>query len=223
MNSQGLRAGALGSFAAALLLAVQFGIAAGLGSDLILLETSFDAARLSAFLQSNASTVINLMIADNLFVVAYTTSFVALALYGMTRQRLFALAGLGFALLTAASDFTENALTIALARAAMNGVALESSWLLGLQLLAQLKWMWIYAGVTLYAVSLWDATRFARVVAILFLLFPLIGVMAPASVALGLLRIVWMLVLLIAGGIFLWRRSSQRMENGDTSSRILPE
>lgn len=207
MNSQGLRAGALGSFAAALLLAVQFGIATGLGSDLILLETSFDAARLNAFLQTHASTVIHLMIADNLFVVAYTTSFVALALYGKTRQRLFAIVALGLALLTSASDFTENALTIALARAAMDGVAPENGWLLGLQLLAQLKWMWIYAGVTLFAVTLWDATRFARVVAILFLLFPLIGVMAPASVALGLLRIVWMFVLLIAGGLFLWRAS----------------
>jgi hypothetical protein len=213
MNSQWLRAGALGSFAAAILLAAQFGIATGLGSDLILLETAFDAARLTAFLQIHAPTVTNLMIADNLFVVAYTTSFVALAFYAKTRQRLFAWVALGFALLTSASDITENALTISLARAALSGVALETNWLLGLQMLAQWKWMWIYVGVTLFAVTLWDATRRARVMAILFLLFPLIGVMAPASVMLGLLRIAWMFVLLLAGGIFLWHVASENAKS----------
>ena len=207
MSTQWLRAGALGSFAAAVLLALQFGIAAGLGSDLILLETSLDAARVTAFLQTHAATVINLMIADNLFVVAYTLSFVGLTLYAVTRQRLFAVTALVFALLTSASDITENALTISMARAAMGGVALETNWLMVLQILAQWKWMWIYVGVTLFAVTLWDNSRGARVVAILFLIFPLIGVMAPASITLGLLRIVWMFVLLIAGGIFLWRVS----------------
>lgn len=205
MKTQWLRAGALGSFAAAILLGVQFVIASGLGSDLTLMETSLDAARVTVFLQTHAPVMINLMVTDNLFVVAYTVSFVGLGVYAVTRQRLFAMTALGFALLTSAFDLSENALTIALARAAESSVPLELNWLLALQILGQLKWMWIYVGVTLFAVTIWDATRRGRAVAILFLVFPLIGVMAPASVLFGLARIVWMFVLLIAGGIFLWQ------------------
>lgn len=208
MNTQWLRAGALGSFTAAILLAVQFVIASGLGSDLTLMETSLDAARVTVFLQTQAPVMINLMVTDNLFVVAYTLSFVGLGVYAATRQQWFAVAALGFALLTSAFDLTENALTIALARAAEIGVPLEKNWLPALQILGQLKWMWIYVGVTLFAVTLWDATRRGRAVAILFLIFPLIGVMAPASVMFGLARIAWMFVLLITGGIFLWSKSS---------------
>lgn len=211
MNSQWLRAGAGASFLAAALLVIQMGIASALGSELILLETSLTPARVSAFLQTNATVIINLMIADNLFVVAYTVGLLGLVWYAKARQRIFAFAALLFVLLTAASDFTENSLTIVLTRLSASGSAVEINYLVALQMLAQLKFLWIYVAVALFAVLLWDETRLGRVVAILFLLFPLIGVLAPASVTFALLRIVWMLVLLVAGGIFLWRRSGQRI------------
>ena len=208
MNTQWLRAGALGSFIAAGLLAVQFVIASGLGSDLILVETSADTLRISAFLRLQSSNMINLMVVDNLFVVAYVTTFLGFAGYVLTRSRLIAIVALGFALLTALFDLTENAWTIVLTRTAVFA-DVELNALQLLQMLAQLKWACIYVGVTLFAIAIWDDTRRARVVAILFLIFPVLGVMAPASVALAILRLLWMFVLLIGGGIFLWRAQSK--------------
>lgn len=207
MNTQWLRAGAIGAFVAAGLLVAQFVIGSALGSDLILLESSFDAARVAAFLQSNAATMTQLMVTDDLFVIAYSVSFVGIALYLLTRNRLLAIVGLGFALLTSATDFTENSLTIALTRMAAQGAALQTDSLLTLQILGQLKYLWIFVGGTLFAIGIWDKGRMQRVVAILFWLFPIIGAFAMLSVTGALLRIFWMLVLLVAGGFFLWRES----------------
>jgi hypothetical protein len=205
MNTQWIRAGALGSLVAAGLLGVQIAMGVGLGSDLMLLETSLDIARVAAFLQTHAATLTSLIAVDDLFVVAYSVGFVGIALYLAPRNRLFALVGLGFALLTSASDFTENSLTIALTRAATDGVPLQMEWLIALQVLSQLKYLWIFAGGTLFAIGIWDKPIMRRALAVLFWLFPLIGALAMVSVTGALLRIVWMLVLLLAGAYFLWR------------------
>ena len=205
MNTQWLRAGAMGSFIAAGLLVVQFIIGSVIGTNLGILDMSFNLAHISAFLQMQEIPMTLLMVTDNLFVVAYTVAFVGLAFYLLPRNRLLALVALGFALLTSATDFTENSLTIVMTRAAANGATLESGWLLVLQILAQLKYLWIYVAVTLFAIGIWDKPRMHRIVAVLFWLFPILGIGAAFSVAATMTRVLWMFVLLIAGGIFLWR------------------
>jgi hypothetical protein len=209
MNTQWIRAGALSSLIAAGLLGVQIAIGAGLGSDLMLLETSPEMARVAAYLQTHAATLTQLMAVDDLFVVAYSVGFVGIALYLTPRNRLFALVGLGFALLTSASDFTENSLTIVLTRAATGGVSLQMEWLMALQVLTQLKYLWIFAGGTLFAIGIWDKPIMHRALAVLFCLFPVIGALAMVSVTGALLRILWMLGLLLAGAYFLWRAAEK--------------
>ncbi len=211
MNAQWLRAGAIGAFVAAGLLVAQFVIGVGLGSGLALLQSSFDAAQVADFLKANAATMTLLMATDDLFVIGYSAAFTGIALYLLTRNRLLAIVGLVFALLTSASDFTENSLTIALTRLASQGALLQPDWLLGLQILGQVKYLWIFIGGALFAIGLWGKPRSHRIVAILFWIFPLIGWLALVNAMGALLLIVWMLVLLIAGGIFLWRESGQRM------------
>jgi len=213
MNAQWLRAGAIGAFVAAGLLVAQFVIGAGLASGLVLLASSFEVAQISAFLRSNAATLTLLMATDDLFVVGYSVAFIGIALYVLTRNRLLALVGLAFALLTSAVDFTENSLTIVLIRMAVGGAALQTGQLLALQILGQLKYLWIFAGGTLFAIGIWDKPRLHRAVPILFWIFPLIGAFAMLNAVGELLRIFWMLLLLVAGGILLWRVSGQPMQN----------
>jgi hypothetical protein len=206
-NRQRIRIGAVGAFVAALLLVIQFVIGSTLGPDFAYLEMGSDSARVAEFLKTHAATLTNLMIVDDLFVVAYTVAFVGMMIY--TRKQLggVALLALGFALLTSATDFTENSLTIALTRSAAGGGILETGALLLLQVLSQLKYLWIYVAVVLYAVGTWQARLLNRVVTILFLLFPLLGMPALASPLFGLIRVVWMLVLLLAAGVLLWRET----------------
>lgn len=209
MNTQWIRAGALGSWLAAGLLLLQAVIATGLGSDFILLETSFDTARVAAFLQARAASVTQLMVVDDLFVIAYSVAFVGIAMVLLPRSRLLALTALGFALLTSATDFTENSFTVVMTRVAAGGGALQTEWLMLLQIFAQLKYLWIFVGVSLFAIGIWNKTRMHRAVAVLFWLFPVLGIFAILCVSAALLRVFWMLVLLIAGGIFLWRKAAE--------------
>jgi hypothetical protein len=211
-----LRATAVASFVAALLLVALFALALPVASEMQVLETSLDPQAVFGFLHVNAVHVMIMYSTDNLFTVAYTTAFAGLGLYLLPRHRAPALLGMGLALLTSASDLVENALTIALARAAMAGQVPEGWTHLALNMLAQLKFLWVYAAAPLFAIGLWAADgagaprRLERAVAVLFLAFPVIGVFAPISAALGLLRIAWMLVLLVAGGGLLWRAAAGR-------------
>jgi hypothetical protein len=97
-------------------------------------------------------------------------------------------------------------LTVALTQLALGGATPGAVPLLGLQILAQLKYLWIYVALALLAPVLWQDGREGRIVTILFLLFPIIGVAGIALPSLVLLRVVWMFVLLVSGGVFLWRR-----------------
>lgn len=202
-----LRACALASFIAAVLLAIQFVIGISLGSDLALLETALDANAIASFLRARAPGVMTLMAFDNLFVVAYSVAFVGLALALQARARLVALSALGLALLTSASDLVENSLIVALTRLAQSGAFSDPNALLVLNGLTQLKFLWIYVGGVLFALTAWDQPRLNRLLALLLLLFPLVGAFATVSILAGLLRFMWMLILLLVGGLFLWRAS----------------
>lgn len=68
-----------------------------------------------------------------------------------------------------------------------------------------MKYLVIYIAALLFAVSVWEDGRAGRVFAGLLLLFPLIGVASIAIDALTLLKVLWMFVLLVAGGNFLLR------------------
>lgn len=199
------RAGALAALVAIVCLLSQVVVAVGLGSDIALLGKSLDGVRMTAFYRNHGSALTLLMASDDLFAVAYTVAFITLAYYVGARSQLLGGVGLLFALLTGAADFTENSVTLAAVDTVTQGQTLEGSLLLVICLLGQVKFLFIYVGVVLFAIGMWDAVRANRVVAILFVLFPLGGLPGIVIPELVLLRIVWMLVLLVAGGIFLAR------------------
>jgi hypothetical protein len=202
-----IRAGALSAFVGAFILFVQFVIALPLGPNFAQLESSLDANLVSTFVRDNARAMQWLMAADDAFVISYTIAFAGIAAFILPRSRLLALLGLGFALLTSASDFTENSLTLAITTLTLQQLPLDLNWLLVLNILGQLKWLWIFVGVTLFAVGIWGERRLNRIVSVLFLIFPLLGVLALVSVEAGLLRVLWMFALLVAGGLLLWREA----------------
>lgn len=199
------RTGALAALVAAVCLVFQVVIAVGLGSDIALLGKSLDVARITAFYRDHAPALTLLMTSDDLFAVAYMVAFVALSYYVGVRSRLLGGVGLLFALLTAVADLTENSLTLAAVDTVTQAQTLDGSLLLTLYLLGQLKFLFIYVGGALFAVGMWDKSWRNRIVAILFVVFPLIGLPGIVVPQLAVLKIAWMLVLLIAGGLFLVR------------------
>lgn len=213
MSQRFIRIGAVAAFAAALLLAIQFVIALGIGNDFTLISKSVDPARMSAFFQMHADALTRLMASDDAFALAYASAFIALAFYLMPRAKLLATLALVFALATALTDWAENSLTLAAVQTAAQNQMLDANILIILFWLGQMKYLLIYPAAILFAVGVWEDGRSEKIVsagkifAVLLALFPIIGIVGIALAVFEVVKILWMLVLLVAGGIFLWRVS----------------
>src|SRR5207249_989237 len=135
---------------------VQFIIAIPFASEFGILERSIAPNALATFLQAHARQLRWLMATDDAFVIAYTTAFAGIAALLWTRSRLLAALGLGFALLTSVSDLIENSLTLALLAVATNSRTPEIAPLVILNIVTQLKSLWILIAATLFAIAIWD-------------------------------------------------------------------
>ena len=198
-----LRVGASAAFAAAFLLAVQVAIALPLGSDIALLGTSLDPAQMTRFFGTNAFALTYMMTADDGFAIAYAIVFVVIAYYLLPRARLVGILALVFSLLTALTDLSENSLYLAAVATVTQKQALETPILLALFWLGQVKYLAMYLAAILFAVGIWPSRRGGRVLAILLALFPVVGLVAISFPVLAIFKLLWMCVLLIAGGVFL--------------------
>lgn len=203
MSPRLIRSGAFAAFGAALLLGWQFLIARGFSDDISLLSKSVDPARMTTFFQADARPMTHLMAADDGFAIAYALAFVALAAYLMPRARLLGTLAFVFALGTALTDLSENSLYLAAVETVSQNQPLPGGMLVVLFWLGQIKYLSIYLAALLFAIGVWEAGAAGRIFAILLLLFPVIGIVSIAIEALMLVKVLWMLVLLIAGGVFL--------------------
>ncbi len=159
------------------------------------------------FLKTRALALTQLMTFDDAFAIAYAIAFIALATYLMPRAKLLAALALVLAVMTALTDLTENSLTLAAIAIVTQNQTLDAQVLVILFWLGQMKYLVIYIAAILFAVGVWEDGRAGKIFAGLLLLFPIIGVTSIAIDALTLIKVLWMFVLLIAGGIFLWRAS----------------
>ncbi len=205
MSPRFIRIGAVAAFVAALLLALQFVIGVGIGNDFALMSKTLDPARMTALFQTHANALTALMTADDAFALAYAVAFIALALYLLPRVRLLATLALVFALATALTDWAENSLTLAAVQTAAQNQTLEANTLILLFWLGQMKYLLIYPAAILFAFGIWEDGRAGKIFAVLLVLFPIIGIVGISIEVFQLLQVLWMLVLLSAGGIFLWR------------------
>lgn len=205
MNPRIMRSGAIAAFAAALLLVGQFVLALGIGNDYVLISKSVDPARMTPFLSTHGGALTQVMTLDDGFAIAYGVAFVALALYVMPRAKGLALVALVFALTTMLTDLAENSLTLGAVQTVAQGQIPDANVLLILFWLGQIKYLAIYFAGILFAVGVWDAGRAGKIFGVLLLVFPLIGIASISIEALKIVQVLWMLVMLIAGGIFLWR------------------
>lgn len=151
--------------------------------------------------------------ADSLFILSYLLVFVGL--YAVTAEdaRPFALVGMGTGMLTALFDAAENAFFIIYALAAKNGMPQTDPDLLWVYVVANLKWMAAFA--TLYAFGLvfprW--TRLEWVIAILMLLFSLVGVLGIANPSLIPVRGLFFLGGMPLFAWYFWQRSRETSKN----------
>ena len=73
-----------------------------------------------------------------------------------------------------------------------------------------MKFLSIYPAIILFASGLWKPRLLNRVMVVLSLIFPLIGVPAPANAVAATLRALCMIPLLVCGALLLGRWTESR-------------
>lgn len=209
MSPRIIRSGALAAFSAVVFLLIQVGIGAGMGNDFGLLSRTVDPVRMSSFFLAQAPALTYLMTADDAFAIAYGIAFIALGYSLITRTKILGIPALVLAVVTSLTDLSENSLTLAAVQTVTQRQALDANVLVLLFWLGQMKYLVIDIAVILIAIGVWDEGRTGKIFAVLLLLFPLFGILAISFEPLALVRALWMLVLLVAGGVFLWRIKGQ--------------
>ena len=208
MNTRLIRVGAVFAFAGALILVAMVVVGGPIGEQMAAFGQPGTPEAYAAMLQPVASTLITVMALDNVFLIAYTGTFIAAAALVWPRARLLAAAGLGFAGLLAVLDVIENALTVNMARAALAGVAIQPWEVSALAAVEQVKYASAALALVFFAAGILIALpgrRFPAIVAGMFVLFPVVNGLTVIDRAATPLLLLWMLVLLLAGGVLLWR------------------
>lgn len=166
------------------------------------------------FLSPYADTLQVVMALDNIFLIAYTGAFIGAAALVWRRARLLGVIGLGFALLLALLDISENAVTVNIARAVETGVPVALGEITLLGLLEQIKYAAATLAVVYLAIALLIAQPASRgmtwVTAVVFLLFPVVNAVTVVNPGAKTLLILWMLLMLLASAVLLWRSSQDK-------------
>jgi hypothetical protein len=209
MNTQSsiIRAGAVCAAVGAVLLVGMVVVGGGALEAMAILGQPGTPEQYAGAIRPAVGALLWAMALDNVFLIAYTGAFIGAAGLLWARARGFAAVGLGFVLLLAGLDVMENSVTVDMARAVQRGIAIPGWEISGLGLVEQVKYACGALAVVLFAVGLiigLPQSRFAKVVAGLFLVFPLtnvIKIVGGSSLAL----VFWMWVMLVASAGLLWQ------------------
>lgn len=146
---------------------------------------------------------------DDLFVLAYTGGFLALAALVWPRSRWVAGIAMMWGLAAASLDLNENARLLILAQGVGGAADIGPGTVRDLHLIGQLKFMCSHVAVFLFALGLprWD--WLSRAVTILLFLFPVASTLAFTYPLAGLARLFLMGLLLALGGWLAWQRSQE--------------
>ncbi len=203
-----IQAAALCALAGAIILVLMGVVSSGARDALRSLDHPERQEDLADILRPSASPLVRLMALDNLFVIAYTATFIGAAALAWGHAFFFSAAGLAFALLLALLDLTENAVIVHISRAVKSGVRLSGRETSAISVLGQVKYATGTMAVALIALGLAlggrDDGPWHLIVALLYLLFPLWNAIAVIKPDWGNLRVAWMLLMLLVSSAYLW-------------------
>jgi hypothetical protein len=208
-DSHLLRIGASGAVAATVLLIVLSATVVPAGADSLALRGTVTPDDFATAVERHGLNLRVAMAVDNLFVIGYTLALLGIVALVRSRIPLLGNVALGGVLLGALLDYTENSITLGLIQSHMLGTAPKPGWLVILHIVGQIKYLVAFLAVAVLGVGLWSSKPLDRVVSILTWLFPIVGVASFVFPTTSPLLALWMLILLVSGGLLLWRRASE--------------
>lgn len=207
--SQTIRAGVVCALVGVGVLVAMALVGLPAGESLAIIGQPASPEDYAATVGPQSNVLLSVMALDNIFVIAYTGTFIGAAALVWRRARLLGAVGLGFAVLLALLDLSENAITVDIARAAQEDVPIPGWEITFLGLLEQLKYASGTLAIAYFAIALLITKPAARAltvgVSIIFLGFPVVNALTVLNPDARTLLILWMLLMLLASAVLLWR------------------
>lgn len=204
--SSSARTGMWFAAASAILLIVMFAVGSSASASMDLLGQAADPDELARALKTGAPRVIALLAVDNLFLIAYTGTFIAGTNLFWKKAQLLGALSLFFAGLLALLDLSENALIIHMSRAAANGLGITPGQVAGLALVEQVKYGSASLALAFIAAGMLSAgpvrSALQKVMAGTFLLFGPVNALKVIYPKTSLLLVLWMLVMIVISSLF---------------------
>lgn len=203
-----VRAGAVCSLIGVIVLAVMMVVGLPAAEGMAVLGQSASPGGLAASLRPVAGTVLLVMALDNLFVIAYTGTFIGAAALVWRRARLWGTMGLAFALALALLDLSENAVAVTLVRSARTALPIPYWGIQLLGFLGQVKFASGGLAVAFTAIALLifrpKNCRLILAAAALYLLFPILNGLATVNPSAQILLVAGMGLMLLLSAPLLW-------------------
>jgi len=202
-----LRWGGACGLLAALILTVMMALGLAAGPDSTELLQPTDPAKVTELLAGYGAVTKASIVLDDLFALAYTGAFLGLAALVWPRSRWLAGTAMVFALATAVLDFTENARLMTMALGIGGEANLTGSALREINIITQLKYAASHMAVFLFGIGLVRRDLLTWTMTVLLFAFAVVSTIAFAYSAAGLVRILFMWLLLVLGGWLAWQES----------------
>lgn len=200
------RTGMFFAFTSAILLMMMFAAGTSVSSKMDLLGQAAAPEAVAEAIKSGAQGLTLLLAIDNLFLIAYTGTFISGTALFWNKAKLFGVLTLIFSTLLALLDLTENALIIHMARSATAEIGVTAGQIAGLALVEQVKYgsaslalAWIGVGILTGGPV---RSLLQKVMAGTFFLFGPVNALKVVQPDSSLLLVFWMLVMIVVSGMY---------------------
>jgi len=215
MNTQTTaRTGMFFAAASAMLLLIMFALGSEISETMDVLGQAASPETVAGSLKSGSQDLVALLAVDNLFLIAYTGTFLAGTALFWKEAKLFGMLTLVFSAMLALLDLAENALIIHTARSAAVDLGVTAGQVAGIALVEQIKYGSATLALAFIAAGLLAGgpvrSTLQKLMAGTFFLFGPVNTLKVIAPGTSLLLVFWMLVMIVVSGLYFRQVSSSR-------------
>lgn len=205
-----LRFGSLGGYGAVLVLGIIVVVLLPIGERARLIEMPYPVGSFTSLLDESGRRIAVALAWDDVFVILYLCFFFGLT--ELTREHAGALAwsGLASGLATGGFDLWENARLLGMIESVSAGARVGQHEADLTYVIAQLKFCCSYLALFFFSAGVWREGRLGRLLAVMFVVFAVLGPFAFVNDLVSLARIPLMALGFALGGLLLGRAARAR-------------
>lgn len=149
---------------------------------------------------------------DTFFIIGWIMSWIGISTLIYSRVEIIGIIVLGFGLLGALFDFTENEIFLSLLKNYQFNTFTQPVWLVAWNIIRKLSYLLPFSGAAMAAMGLWSNKFLDRMMSLIGTIYTVIAVSGLYINALYPLTYLWFLFWFIGSAFLLWRRAAKWSE-----------